>query len=124
MFATWILCLFFADDRAYLTVEAGCSAAKVRGASAPGRGYRTELSMASQEAWDYAQQICSKRYILWRHRDGNRRAVAHQGRAGRVVVSLYVFTAVIGLFEVVAVILLIASVETSLRKRYAPKTAA
>ena len=40
------------------------------------------------------------------------------------VVSLYVFTVVIGLFEVVAVILLIASVETSLRKRYAPKAAA
>ena len=40
------------------------------------------------------------------------------------VVSLYVFTVVIGLFEVVAVILLIASVETSLRKRYAAKTAA
>ena len=40
------------------------------------------------------------------------------------VVSLYVFTVVIGLFEVVAVILLIASVETSLRKRYAPKTTA
>mgnify|MGYP004728878139 CR=1 FL=1 len=38
--------------------------------------------------------------------------------------SLYVFTAVIALFEVVTVILLIASVETSLRKRFVPKTAA
>ena len=36
----------------------------------------------------------------------------------------YVFTAVIALFEVVTVILLIASVETSLRKRFVPKAAA
>ena len=38
--------------------------------------------------------------------------------------NLYVFTAAIALFEVVTVIVLIASVETSLRKRYAPKAAA
>lgn len=89
-----------------------------------GRGYRTELSMASQEAWDYAQQICSKRYMI----AGILMAVAAllfiRVAPTDTLASLYVFTAVIALFEVVTVILLIASVETSLRKRFVPKTAA
>ena len=111
-----------ADDRA-VSDRGGRSAPpqKVRGA---GRGYRTQLSMASQEAWDFAQQLCSKRYILGGIVMGIAALLLIKAAPVESVVSLYVFTVVIGLFEVVAVILLIASVETSLRKRYAPKTAA
>ena len=82
MFATWILCLFLLMIAPYLTVEAGLLRRKKCAALGAGRGYRTQLSMASQEAWDFAQRLCSKRYILGG--DGNRRAAAHQGRAGRV----------------------------------------
>ena len=118
MFATWILCLFLLMIAPYLTVEAGLLRRKKCAALGAGRGYRTQLSMASQEAWDFAQQLCSKRYIL------GGALLLIKAAPVESVVSLYVFTVVIGLFEVVAVILLIASVETSLRKRYAPKTAA
>ena len=64
MFATWILCLFLLMIAPYLTLEAGILRKKKCAALGAGRGYRTELSMASQEAWDYAQQICSKRYMI------------------------------------------------------------
>ena len=108
----------------YLTVEAGLLRRKKCAALGAGRGYRTQLSMASQEAWDYAQQLCSKRYILGGIVMGIAALLLIKAAPVESIVSLYVFTVVIGLFEVVAVILLIASVETSLRKRYAPKTAA
>ena len=120
MFATWILCLFLLMIAPYLTVEAGL----LRRKKCAGRGYRTQLSMASQEAWDFAQQLCSKRYILGGIVMGIAALLLIKAAPVESVVSLYVFTVVIGLFEVVAVILLIASVETSLRKRYAPKAAA
>lgn len=125
MFASWILCLFLLMIAPYLTLEAGISAPRKKCAAlGAGRGYRTELSMASQEAWDYAQQICSKRYMI----AGILMAVAAllfiRVAPTDTLASLYVFTAVIALFEVVTVILLIASVETSLRKRFVPKTAA
>ena len=64
MFATWILCLFLLMIAPYLTVEAGLLRRKKCAALGAGRGYRTQLSMVSQEAWDFAQQLCSKRYIL------------------------------------------------------------
>lgn len=64
MFATWILCLFLLMIAPYLTLEAGILRKKKCATLGAGRGYRTELSMASQEAWDYAQQICSKRYMI------------------------------------------------------------
>lgn len=124
MFATWILCLFLLMIAPYLTLEAGILRKKKCAALGAGRGYRTELSMASQEAWDYAQQICSKRYMI----AGILMAVAAllfiRVVPTDTLASLYVFTAVIALFEVVTVILLIASVETSLRKRFVPKAAA
>ena len=104
--------------------KAGILRKKKCAALGAGRGYRTELSMASQEAWDYAQQICSKRYMI----AGILMAVAAllfiRVAPTDTLASLYVFTAVIALFEVVTVILLIASVETSLRKRFVPKAAA
>ena len=111
MFATWILCLFLLMIAPYLTLEAGILRKKKCAALGAGRGYRTELSMASQEAWDYAQQICSKRYMI----AGILMAVAAllfiRIAPTDTLASLYVFTAVIALFEVVTVILLIASVE-------------
>ena len=116
MFATWILCLFLLMIAPYLTLEAGVLRKKKCAALGAGR--------ASQEAWDYAQQICSKRYMI----AGILMAVAAllfiRVAPTDTLASLYVFTAVIALFEVVTVILLIASVETSLRKRFVPKTAA
>ena len=108
MFATWILCLFLLMIAPYLTVEAGLLRRK----------------KCAQEAWDFAQQLCSKRYILGGIVMGIAALLLIKAAPVESVVSLYVFTVVIGLFEVVAVILLIASVETSLRKRYAAKTAA
>ena len=51
MFATWILCLFLLMIAPYLTVEAGLLRRKKCAALGAGRGYRTQLSMASQEAW-------------------------------------------------------------------------
>ena len=101
MFATWILCLFLLMIAPYLTLEAGILRKKKCAALGAGRGYRTELSMASQEALLFIRVAPTD-----------------------TLASLYVFTAVIALFEVVTVILLIASVETSLRKRFVPKTAA
>lgn len=124
MFATWILCLFLLMIAPYLTVEAGLLRRKKCAALGAGRGYRTQLSMASQEAWDYAQQLCSKRYILGGIVMGIAALLLIKAAPVETVASLYVFTAVIGLFEIVAVIALIASVETSLRKRFAPKAAA
>ena len=124
MFATWILCLFLLMIAPYLTLEAGILRKKKCAALGAGRGYRTELSMASQEAWDYAQKLCSKRYIIGGLVMGVAALMLIKSAPTETIASLYVFTAVIALFEVVTVILLIASVETSLRKRFVPKTAA
>ena len=124
MLATWILCLFLLMIAPYLTVEAGILRIRKCAALGAGRGYRSQLSMASQEAWDYAQKLCCKRYILGGLVMGVAALLLIKAAPVETIASLYVFTAVIGLFEVVAVIVLIASVETSLRKRFAPKAAA
>ena len=124
MLATWILCLFLLMVAPYLTVEAGILRIKKCAALGAGRGYRSHLSMASQEAWDYAQKLCSKRYIIGGIVMGAAALLLIKSAPTETIASLYVFTAAIGLFEVVAVIALIASVETSLRKRFAPKAAA
>ena len=102
-----------ADDRAVSDRGGRPAPPQKCAALGAGRGYRTQLSMASQEAWDYAQQLCSKRYILGGIVMGIAALLLIKAAPVESVVSLYVFTVVIGLFEVVAVILLIASVETS-----------
>ena len=124
MLATWILCLFLLMVAPYLTVEAGILRIKKCAELGAGRGYRTQLSMASQEAWDYAQKLCSKRYIIGGIAMAAAALLLIRLAPTDTLTNLYVFTAAIGLFEVVAVIALIASVETSLRKRFAPKAAA
>lgn len=96
MFATWILCLFLLMIAPYLTVEAGLLRRKKCAALGAGRGYRTQLSMASQEAWDYAQQLCSKRYILGGIVMGIAALLLIKAAPVESVVSLYVFTVVIG----------------------------
>ena len=63
MFATWILCLFLLMIAPYLTLEAGILRKKKCAALGAGRGYRTELSMASQEAWDYACLLYTSRCV-------------------------------------------------------------
>ena len=124
MLATWILCLFLLMIAPYLTVEAGILRIKKCAALGAGRGYRTQLSMASQEAWDYAQKLCSKRYIIGGIAMAAAALLLIRLAPTDTLTNLYVFTGAIALFEVVTVIMLIASVETSLRKRYAPKAAA
>lgn len=124
MLATWILCLFLLMVAPYLTIEAGVLRIKKCAQLGAGRGYRSPLSLASQEAWDYAQKLCSKRYILFGIVMGVAALLLIKAAPIETIASLYVFTAVIGLFELVAVIALIAWVETSLRKRFAPKAAA
>ena len=124
MLATWILCLFLLMIAPYLTIEAGLLRIKKCATLGAGRGYRSALSLASQEAWDYAQKLCSKRYILAGVVMGVAALLLIKAAPVETVASLYVFTTVIALFEIVAVIALIASVETSLRKRFAPKAAA
>ncbi len=124
MLATWILCLFLLMIAPYLTVEAGILRIKKCASLGAGRGYRTQLSMASQEAWDYAQKLCSKRYIIGGIAMAAAALLLIRLAPTDTLTNLYVFTAAIALFEVVTVIVLIASVETSLRKRYAPKAAA
>ena len=124
MLATWILCLFLLMIAPYLTVEAGILRIKKCAALGAGRGYRSQLSMASQEAWDYAQKLCSKRYIIGGIAMAAAALLLIRLAPTDTLTNLYVFTAAIALFEVVTVIMLIASVETSLRKRYAPKAAA
>lgn len=124
MLATWILCLFLLMIAPYLTVEAGILRIKKCASLGAGRGYRTHLSMASQEAWDYAQKLCSKRYIIGGIAMAAAALLLIRLAPTDTLTNLYVFTASIALFEVVTVIVLIASVETSLRKRYAPKAAA
>ena len=124
MLAPWILCLFLLMIAPYLTVEAGILRIKKCASLGAGSGYRTQLSMASQEAWDYAQKLCSKRYIIGGIAMAAAALLLIRLAPTDTLTNLYVFTAAIALFEVVTVIVLIASVETSLRKRYAPKAAA
>lgn len=124
MFATWILCIFFVLIAPYLLVEAAvlrtCKCAQL---GAP-RGYRSELARSSQTAWDYAQKLCSMRYML----GGIVMAIAALAILFALPIetisSLYLFTLVVVLFEVVTVLCLMASVESSLRKHLSARQVA
>ena len=88
------------------------------------RGYRSELARSSQTAWDYAQKLCSMRYML----GGIVMAIAALAILFALpietIASLYLFTLVVVLFEVVAVLCLMASVESSLRKHLSARQVA
>lgn len=64
MFATWILCIFFVLIAPYLLVEAAVLRTRKCAQLGAPRGYRSELARSSQTAWDYAQKLCSMRYML------------------------------------------------------------
>ena len=124
MLATWILCIFFILIAPYLLLEAGVLRARKCAELGAPRGYRSELARSSQAAWTYAQKVCSTRYIL----GGIIMAIAALAIIRVVPVdtigSLYIFTAIIALFEIVAFLCLMASVESSLRKHVASRQVA
>ena len=124
MFATWILCIFFVLIAPHLLVEAAVLRThKCAQLGAP-RGYRSELARSSQTAWDYAQKLCSMRYML----GGIVMAIAALAILFALPIetisSLYLFTLVVVLFEVVTVLCLMASVESSLRKHLSARQVA
>lgn len=124
MFATWILCIFFVLIAPYLLVEAAVLRTRKCAQLGAPRGYRSELARSSQTAWDYVQKLCSMRYML----GGIVMAIAALAILFALPIetisSLYLFTLVVVLFEVVTVLCLMASVESSLRKHVASRQVA
>ena len=124
MFATWILCLFLVLIAPYLLIEASVLGTRKCAQLGAPRGYRSELARSSQTAWDYAQKLCSMRYML----GGIVMAIAALAILFALPIetisSLYLFTLVVVLFEVVTVLCLMASVESSLRKHVASRQVA
>lgn len=124
MFATWILCLFLVLIAPYLLIEASVLRTRKCAQLGAPRGYRSELARSSQTAWDYAQKLCSMRYML----GGIVMAIAALAILFALPIetisSLYLFTLVVVLFEVVTVLCLVASVESSLRKHVASRQVA
>lgn len=124
MFATWILCLFLVLIAPYLLIEASVLRSRKCAQLGAPRGYRSELARSSQTAWDYAQKLCSMRYML----GGIVMAIAALAILFTLpietIASLYLFTLVVVLFEVVAVLCLMASVESSLRKHLSARQVA
>ena len=79
-------------------------------------GYKTELSMLSQEAWDFAQKACVTRYI------GGGAAIA-VGSAwlmslamGAAPIAFVVYSLTVVLFQCLALAIVTISVEMGLRK--------
>ncbi len=124
MFATWILCLFLVLIAPYLLIEASVLRTRKCAQLGAPRGYRSELARSSQTAWDYAQKLCSMRYM----RGGIVMAIAALAILFALPIetisSLYLFTLVVVLFEVVTVLCLMASVESSLRKHLSARQVA
>ena len=124
MFATWILCLFLVLIAPYLLIEASVLRTRKCAQLGAPRGYRSELARSSQTAWDYAQKLCSMRYML----GGIVMAIAALAILFALpietIASLYLFTLVVVLFEVVTVLCLMASVESSLRKHLSARQVA
>lgn len=124
MFATWILCIFFVLIAPYLLVKAAVLRTRKCAQLGAPRGYRSELARSSQTAWDYAQKLCSMRYML----GGIVMAIAALAILFALPIetisSLYLFTLVVVLFEVVTVLCLMASVESSLRKHLSARQVA
>ena len=124
MFATWILCLFLVLIAPYLLIEASVLRTRKCAQLGAPRGHRSELTRSSQTAWDYAQKLCSMRYML----GGIVMAIAALAILFALPIetisSLYLFTLVVVLFEVVTVLCLMASVESSLRKHLSARQVA
>ena len=111
MFATWILCLFLLMIAPYLTVEAGLLRHKSARRSVLGAATAPSFPWPRRRRGFTLSSFAAKRYILGGILMGIAALLLIKAAPVESVVSLYVFTVVIGLFEVVAVILLIASVE-------------
>ena len=124
MYASWILCLFLFLIAPYLLIEASVLRTRKCAQLGAPRGYRSELARSSQTAWDYAQKLCSMRYML----GGIVMAIAALAILFALPIetisSLYLFTLVVVLFEVVTVLCLMASVESSLRKHLSARQVA
>ena len=124
MLATWILCIFIMLVIPAVTAQTGLL--RLRSCSTPDaeRGYRSELSLSSPEAWAYAQKACGPRYIA----GGLLMAVLPLLMAPSLPVKtpapLFVFTGTVVLFQTAIVVILIYTVESGLHKRFGKQTEA
>ena len=79
-------------------------------------GYKTELSMTSQEAWDFAQKACVTRYVVGGIAIAAGTAWLMSLAMGVAPVAFVVYSLTVVLFQCLALACVTMSVEMGLRK--------
>ncbi|MDO5299663.1 MAG: SdpI family protein [Clostridia bacterium] len=121
MAATWILCIFILLIIPFLTLQCGFLRMNRCAKLGAERGYRSQLAMSSPEAWAYAQKACTVRYMITGVVMALLSLLIAFSLPTDSALNLFIFTGTLLLFQTAAVIVLIATVESELRNRYAPK---
>lgn len=122
MFATWILCVFIMLVIPAVTAQTGYLRLKSCAAFDAERGYRSALALSCPEAWSYAQKASSTSYLVTGIVMALLSLLVAYGTPADSPLTLFIFTGTIVLFQSAAVIVLIACVESGLRKRFGKKT--
>ena len=122
MFATWILCGFIMLVIPAVTAQTGYLRLRSCAAFDAERGYRSALALSCPEAWSYAQKASSTSYLVTGIVMALLSLLVAYGTPADSPLTLFIFTGTIVLFQSAAVIVLIACVESGLRKRFGKKT--
>lgn len=119
----WILCFVFLMITPVLTIAAGILRGKGLKTIGQKGGYNTLLSVSSQEAWNIAQALCGKRYVIFGIVMAVLSGIILFAVPDSNTLNLYIFTGMLLLVQGLFEILLISSVEMALRARYQAKPA-
>ena len=123
MFATWILCVFILLVIPAVTAQTGYLRLKHCSAFDAERGYRSALALSCPEAWAYAQKASSTSYLVTGIVMAALSLLTAWGMPADSPLTLFIFTGTIVLFQSAAVVVLIACVESGLRRRFGKKAA-
>ena len=122
MFATLILCVFIMLVVPAVTSQTGYLRLRRCAEMDAERGYRSALALSCPEAWSYAQKASSTSYLVTGIVMALLSLLVAYGTPADSPLTLFIFTGTIVLFQSAAVIVLIACVESGLRKRFGKKT--
>lgn len=122
MLATWILCVFIMLVIPAITAQTGFLRLRLCREPAAARGYRSELSLLSPEAWAYAQKACGPRYIVGGLAMAALPLLMLPSLPIKTPTPLFVYTGTVVLFQTAVVVLLIYSVESGLHRRFGKQT--
>lgn len=122
MSVTWILCqLIMLVIPAYFAFVGWVRLNKAPAMNAKA-GYNSESSTLSEQAWAFAQKICGKRYLIASIVLAVFSLVLANIMDAPNDISMILLAVIFAALQITIFIVLMATIEVSIRKKFVPKT--